>query len=544
MVIADGFALLSSLREVHLLLAEGAHNQFGDLPWTSRAEMLMMQWLLGRPEMREFLRGRAMVPYSERWMGQVDTMKKLQGWTDTSITHFRSLAVYGEQILLSIRYGNWNDVIDQDNAKIWARSWRPEVQGYIHAYQAATGVDLSEDIVDWRGAPARSRRQSIEAGKGQLCGTLRCTTASSQSTPKRVIREGANPARCYQAVTTAPWAAMRGCEFGKGGRAMKEEFEFENFDEHPFLGEFEDEIPRPRAYTQRHAAPRRSPASRRVPSRRAPLARPPARPYGKLPTRPRPRPGTRVPIRFPARGGFLGLDVGLDHAPAYVGFDTAQPVACEPCLCPSCANQSDVNQPPMDQRADQPDANLANADQDRGDQTDVDQAPEGDELMEFFYPQNEFSFGSEFENWQGEVNQSDPRIIDLTARADKSRRLLTRDPKKVWALVLHQMACCFKVKDPLTRFLKMAPHFAILPDGRILQLHPILSLTGASNGFNAGSVAVEFAGNFPDTRGRWWHGEENGRDRVTPAQIEAARYLVRYLIRTMGLREILAGVTR
>jgi hypothetical protein len=160
MVIADGFALLSSLREVHLLLAEGAHNQFGDLPWTSRAEMLMMQWLLGRPEMREFLRGRAMVPYSERWMGQVDTMKKLQGWTDTSITHFRSLAVYGEQILLSIRYGNWNDVIDQDNAKIWARSWRPEVQGYIHAYQAATGVDLSEDIVDWRGAPARYTQPS------------------------------------------------------------------------------------------------------------------------------------------------------------------------------------------------------------------------------------------------------------------------------------------------------------------------------------------------------------------------------------------------
>src|SRR5215213_9397651 len=57
-VIADGFALLSSLREVHLLLAEGAHNQFGDLPWTARAEMLMMQFILGRPEMREFLRGR------------------------------------------------------------------------------------------------------------------------------------------------------------------------------------------------------------------------------------------------------------------------------------------------------------------------------------------------------------------------------------------------------------------------------------------------------------------------------------------------------
>ena len=31
-VIADGFPLLIALREVHLLLAEGAHNQFGDLP--------------------------------------------------------------------------------------------------------------------------------------------------------------------------------------------------------------------------------------------------------------------------------------------------------------------------------------------------------------------------------------------------------------------------------------------------------------------------------------------------------------------------------
>ena len=160
-VIADGFALLSSLREVHLLLAEGAHNQFGDLQWTARAEMLMIQWFLGRVEMREFLRGRVMVPYSERWMGQVDTMKKLQGWTDTSITHFRNLGVFGEQILLSIRYGDWNEINDQENAKTWARSWRPEIQGYIHAYTAATGVDLSEDIVDYRSAPARHAQPSL-----------------------------------------------------------------------------------------------------------------------------------------------------------------------------------------------------------------------------------------------------------------------------------------------------------------------------------------------------------------------------------------------
>ncbi|MGH9850142.1 MAG: hypothetical protein ACREBD_09810 [Blastocatellia bacterium] len=206
-VIADGFQLLNSLREVHLLLAEGAHNQFGDLPWTSRAEMLMMQWLLARPEMREFLRGRAMVPYQEAWMGQVDTMKRLQGWTDTSITHFRYLATYGEQMLLSIRYGDWIDINEQDHAKTWARYWRPEVQGYIHAYLSATGVDLSEDVVDTRGAQARSVQPSVLlrdrlAGQGQrielpsasVRGTLTGAGTSAQALPAP-RRRGLKPAR-------------------------------------------------------------------------------------------------------------------------------------------------------------------------------------------------------------------------------------------------------------------------------------------------------------------------------------------------------------
>ena len=147
-VLADGFALLQALKEVHLLLAEGAHNQFGDLPWTSRVEMLIQQWLLSRSEIRDFLPGRIMVPYTERWMGQVDAMKRLQGWTDVSVTHFRDLAVYGEQILLSIRYEIW--ILENDPAQAinWARYWRPEIQAYLHAYRAATGVDLTVEPVD------------------------------------------------------------------------------------------------------------------------------------------------------------------------------------------------------------------------------------------------------------------------------------------------------------------------------------------------------------------------------------------------------------
>jgi hypothetical protein len=146
-VIADGFPLLNSLRETHLLLAEGAHNQFGDLPSTARAEMLIMEWLLARPEMRDFLGGRIMVPYEEGWMDRVDTMKTLQGWSDTSVTHFRDMGVFGEQILLSIRYGNWSVENNPQTAANWARYWRAEIQRYAHAYRAATGADLTE-VVD------------------------------------------------------------------------------------------------------------------------------------------------------------------------------------------------------------------------------------------------------------------------------------------------------------------------------------------------------------------------------------------------------------
>ena len=142
-VIADGFPVLNALKEVHLLLTQGAHNQYGDLPWTARQEMLMQQWLIARPEMREFLPGRIMVDYPEDWMDRVETMKTLQCWTDTSILHFHSLGVFGEQLLLGIRFGSWTDVIEPDHAANWARYWRAEVQGYIHSYRAVTGVDLN-----------------------------------------------------------------------------------------------------------------------------------------------------------------------------------------------------------------------------------------------------------------------------------------------------------------------------------------------------------------------------------------------------------------
>jgi hypothetical protein len=150
MMIADGFPVLNALKEVHLLLAEGAHNQFGDLPATARVEMLMQQWILARPEIREFIGGRPMVPYAEAWMDRVDAMKKLQNWTDVTITYFHDLARFGEQLLLSIRYGSWSDLHEPRSATNWARDWRAEVKQFIHAYRAVTGVDLNVEVSDSR----------------------------------------------------------------------------------------------------------------------------------------------------------------------------------------------------------------------------------------------------------------------------------------------------------------------------------------------------------------------------------------------------------
>ena len=165
---ADPFPVLNALSEVHLLLTEGQSNAYGDLPWTARQEMLMQQWLLARPEFRSFLPTRVMVAYPEPWMDRVDSMKKMQGWTEVSVRHFRDLGVTGEPILLSIRFGNWSVTIDPNQAGNWARFWRQEIQWYIESYHTVTGIDLSSDMSDVRAAEtaaARSQQPSVHIGR-------------------------------------------------------------------------------------------------------------------------------------------------------------------------------------------------------------------------------------------------------------------------------------------------------------------------------------------------------------------------------------------
>jgi len=151
--IADGFPVLNALKETHLLLTEGAHNQFGDLPSTARQEFLMYEWILSRRELSDFLPTRKMVAYAEPWMAPLEALNKLLGWAEVSVMHFRDLAVFGEQLLLGIRFGAWSRENDQARAANWVRYWRPEIQGYIHAYRAVAGVDLTRPAYGIRQQP-------------------------------------------------------------------------------------------------------------------------------------------------------------------------------------------------------------------------------------------------------------------------------------------------------------------------------------------------------------------------------------------------------
>ncbi|MFC7279690.1 hypothetical protein ACFQS1_37515 [Paractinoplanes rhizophilus] len=138
-IIPNAFNVLNGLKETHLLLTQGAANLYGEMPSATRQEMLMQQYLLGRPEVREFLPSRIMVDLPEGWMDAVDVMNRIQGWSDVSAMHYRDLAVFGEQLLLSIRFGEWPGVSNADQAAHWATYFRQEVQQYCHSLGAVQG---------------------------------------------------------------------------------------------------------------------------------------------------------------------------------------------------------------------------------------------------------------------------------------------------------------------------------------------------------------------------------------------------------------------
>jgi len=125
-----------------------------------------------------------------------------------------------------------------------------------------------------------------------------------------------------------------------------------------------------------------------------------------------------------------------------------------------------------------------------------------------------------------------------------------RDPRKIFALVLHHMAMkrwnmkSKKLSDPES-YLATGAHFCILLDGKIIQLHPISREIWHSHCTSPGSVGVEFEGNFPNIHNKWYTFTYNGKlivneDHPTQAQYESGRFLASYLKSVLGITRILA----
>ncbi len=168
MVIPEVRPLLDALREVRRYLVDGMHNQYGQLPWQAKVEMLMMKYLLSQAEVGQFLPTPPLTTNPD-WIGRIDAMRRLQGWGDTSARHFESLSRDGELLLLSIRFGPWATGVPNDseaNARYWVSAFREEIQEYIHAYRAVTGVDLSSaaELDTQMPSVHLQRRRALQAG--------------------------------------------------------------------------------------------------------------------------------------------------------------------------------------------------------------------------------------------------------------------------------------------------------------------------------------------------------------------------------------------
>ncbi|HYF15043.1 MAG TPA: hypothetical protein VD971_08245 [Phycisphaerales bacterium] len=149
---ADAYPSLHAIKEVSLILEEGMHNQYTELPKMARAEMLIQQAFLAQPDFRFFLGGRPSITYPEPWMPQLETLRTIMGWNDASIRHYYDLAVHGEVMLLTLRAWPWANETSDSVAAAWLQSLRPEIQAYIHAYRAVTGVNLAAGEVQLQSA--------------------------------------------------------------------------------------------------------------------------------------------------------------------------------------------------------------------------------------------------------------------------------------------------------------------------------------------------------------------------------------------------------
>jgi hypothetical protein len=131
-----------------------------------------------------------------------------------------------------------------------------------------------------------------------------------------------------------------------------------------------------------------------------------------------------------------------------------------------------------------------------------------------------------------------PNLQDMTALTNVALRKSTRVASDVDAAVLHQTA--FSRGNTANLYLTVNAHFVVLPNGLILQLHPLTAYLWASNAFNGRGLAIEFVGNFSTEKGVYWQGDTYGRHVPTSDQINSGRDLLRYLQNTYDIGYVFA----
>ena len=129
------------------------------------------------------------------------------------------------------------------------------------------------------------------------------------------------------------------------------------------------------------------------------------------------------------------------------------------------------------------------------------------------------------------------RQFRLVGRRDRPLNLID-------GVVIHQTADARS--NDVQKSLNVGAHFIVMHNGAVARLYPNANFVNASNCLNGRTVAIEFAGNFPNETYRWWHGKNLFNPQTqrrkheafeaskrwhypSPAQINAGRQLIKQL---------------
>ncbi len=142
-----------------------------------------------------------------------------------------------------------------------------------------------------------------------------------------------------------------------------------------------------------------------------------------------------------------------------------------------------------------------------------------------------------------------PVVLDRVEKGRKALRRKSLDTNQrfkgnprpasdVTGITFHQMA--FSRGNDVGKYDKVTAHYTITPDGVIAQIHDIATSLWSSNALNRFTMAVEFAGNFRNSKGLW--GGKFAPNHVTPEQVAAGRHLLKHVSENHGIKRVYAHV--